>query len=78
VQTVTSTVTSVGSQSISGDEACSTTMYPIANPVKTVNANVPPGTTIFSPSGSTISMTDDGNNQDNCEGQGLTLGFVSN
>lgn len=78
VATVTTTVTNVTTNTIAGDEACSATMYPLTDPVVTVDANIPPGTTIFSPSGTSIKMTDDGNNQDNCENAVVSLGFTSN
>ena len=66
-----------GTGSIVGDEACSTTMYPVAPSPDNVNLTVPSGTTIVSPSGVTIKMTDDGNNQDNCEGATVDLSFSS-
>ena len=77
VQTVVTSVTGVSS--LSGpSETCEPTMYVIGNPTVDIDANIAPGTTVYSPSGSSISMTDDHNNQDNCEGQVVRLGFVSN
>lgn len=79
VDEVTTTATSLtGAGTNAGIEACSTSMYPLADDPVTINADVLPGTTIFSPSGTTISMTDDGNNQDNCEGATVNLSFSSN
>jgi hypothetical protein len=77
VHATVSGLTVVGANQNGSLEACSTTFYPIANSPDTVDATVPSGTTIESPSGMTISMTNDGNNQDNCEGATLTLGFTS-
>jgi hypothetical protein len=72
---VYTTVTSVGSAGISGDELCATSMFQVGgSPVNGIGI-VPPGTTIFSPSGTTIKMLDDGNNQDNCENQAVGLTF---
>jgi hypothetical protein len=59
-------------------EACSTSMYPIAGSPAAINANVAPGTTVFTPSGTSISMTDDGNIQNNCENATVNLTFSSN
>lgn len=56
-------------------EDCTTAMYPIVQP--TINANIPTGTSFFSPSGASISMHDDGNNQDNCQGATVNLGFTA-
>jgi hypothetical protein len=60
-------------------EACSTSMYPISPgaPGVFVNDMVPPGTSFYSPSGASISMTDDGNNQDNCQGATVNLSFTA-
>lgn len=77
VNQVTTTVKSVTSASDATIEACATSMYPVVNGGP-VNGNIAPGTTVFSPSGTTISMTDDGNNQNNCQGNAVTLGFTSN
>jgi hypothetical protein len=57
-------------------EACDTSMYPISQP-SVINTNVPTGTTFYSPSGASISMNDDGNNQDNCEGATVNLSFTA-
>jgi hypothetical protein len=78
VGTVTTTATSVTSDGLVGPEVCATSMYPIANPTVGPIGIVAPGTTIFAATGTSISMTDDGNNQDNCEGAVVTLGFTSN
>lgn len=75
VYTTVSGLTGAGSNG--SIEACSTSMYPISGSPATVNENVPPGTTIVSPSGTTIKMTDDNNNQDNCEGATVNLSFSS-
>jgi len=58
-------------------ETCTTAMYPITQP-SAINANIPTGTTFYSPSGASISMTDDGNIQDNCKGATVDLGFTAN
>lgn len=78
VSTVTTSVSGLAhTGSISGAEACTTSMYPIANATVTVNQNVPAGTSIFDATGTSISMTDDGANQDNCEGATVDLSFAS-
>jgi len=60
-------------------EACNISMYSIGgvNPA-TIGGTVAPGTTVYDATGTTISMTDDHANQDNCENQVVTLGFSSN
>jgi hypothetical protein len=78
VHTVVTAITSVTTGSIAGDEACATSMYSLTNATDTINANVPPGTTLYSPSGTSIKMLDDGNNQDNCENAVVSLSFTSN
>jgi hypothetical protein len=78
VHNVTITATGLtGTGSDNTIEPCSTTMYPIAQP-GAINANIPTGTTFYSPSGASISMTDDGNIQDNCKGATVDLGFSAN
>jgi hypothetical protein len=57
-------------------EDCATSMYPVTQP-NAINANVPTGTTLYSPSGGSIQMTDDHNNQDNCEGATVHLSFTA-
>ncbi len=79
VNTVVTTVSGLtGAGSNGSIEACATTMYPLTNATDTINANVPPGTSVYDPSGTSIKMTDDGNNQDNCENATVTLSFASN
>ena len=79
---VNSVITSVsgltGAGTDSAIEACATSMYPLTDATNPVNATVAPGTTLFDPSGTSIKMTDDGNNQDNCENATVTLTFASN
>jgi len=75
VTTTVSTLSNTGS--IVGDEACATTMYPIVNG-PAVNSNIAPGTSLFPFSGTSISMTDDHTNQDNCENAVVHLSFSSN
>jgi hypothetical protein len=57
-------------------EACSLVMFPILQGAP-IDAEIPPGTTYFVPSGASISMPADGKNQDNCEGATLNLSFES-
>ena len=78
VNQVTTAKVSVTTGLIGGDEACDISMYTIGTPTVTVGSTVAPGTTVFDATGTTISMTNDGNNQDNCENQVVTLGFSSN
>lgn len=75
VTTAIGALTGTGSGS---SEACAASMYGITGSPVTIGATVPPGTTIYSPSGTSISMTDDGNNQDNCEGATVGLNFTAN
>lgn len=49
-------------------------MYPITQP-SAINASIPTGTTFYTPSGASISMNNDGNIQDNCEGATVNLSF---
>ena len=72
---VTVTVTAVTNGSLVGPEACATSMY-------TTTLGTAPGTIAAGGTKTgtaTISMTDDGNNQDNCQaangGGALTLSF---
>jgi hypothetical protein len=64
VGTVTGTVSGVTSGSIVGDETCATSFYTVA-PVN-VDKDIAAGTT-YSLATTTITMGDDGNNQDNCQ-----------
>jgi hypothetical protein len=78
VNAVTTTAASVTTGLNGSIEACNISMYSIGTPTVTVGTAVAPGTTVFDATGTSISMTDDGHNQDNCEGQVVTLGFASN
>ena len=73
---VTVTVSSVTTGALVGDEACAATMYVITNSGTPLGSIAPGGTAAGT---ATISMTDDGNNQDNCQaahgGGALTLSF---
>jgi hypothetical protein len=77
ITTVTTNLVSVGSGSIVGDSTCVIGEYSLTNAVNTLDVTVPTGTTFFSPSGTAITMTNETYNQDNCEGQAVTLGFTS-
>jgi hypothetical protein len=79
---VNQVVTSISSLSNTGSlplpiEACNASMYPLTNPTAAINATVAPGTTLFSSTGTTIQMHDDGNNQDNCQGATVNLAFAA-
>ncbi len=76
VTTALGAITGAGSDNTI--EACATSMYAIGGSPAAVAATVPPGTTLFVPSGTSISMTDDGNNQDNCQGATVGLNFTAN
>lgn len=77
VHNVTITAASLsGTGSDNTIEACSTTMYPITQP-GTIDASIPTGTTFYTPSGASISMTNDGNIQDNCKGATVNLSFTA-
>jgi hypothetical protein len=77
VGTVTGTVTAVTPGTLVGPEACSTTFYTVA-PVA-VNTDLAAGATKSVTT--TISMSDDGNNQDNCQaansGGAVTISYAS-
>lgn len=76
VNSVTTSVTGVtGGQN---NALCDPTWYSIGYPTPTVGEAIPPGTTVFSNTGTTISMTDSGTNQDACEGATVNIGFTSN
>jgi hypothetical protein len=76
-QVVTSVSSLSGTGSDGSIEACDSGMYPVAGSTAVINATVPPGTTVFANSGTSISMTDDGNNQDNCKGATVNLAFAA-
>ena len=82
VSTIGTSISSVsGAGTTSGIEACTATspFFHIDGSPATVNLTVPAGTTLVAPpSGTRISMLDDGNNQDNCEGATINLAFSSN
>jgi hypothetical protein len=66
-----------------GTPKCSASDYALNNPgagvgVVGVNENVAPGTTLFDPSGLTLSMIENNANQDACEGAVIPLNFTSN
>ena len=76
VTQVTTTVATLSGAGTDGSiPACTTAMYPISGSPDTLSTNVAPGTTIFSPSGTRISLPDDNANQDNCEGATANLTF---
>lgn len=80
--TFTFTVTQVASAPGSpASPTCLTTWFTPVQP-SLISAEIPPGTTIFSPSGGSISLVDllpvvQANNQDSCEGATLNLTFTS-
>jgi hypothetical protein len=83
VAQVTTTLGTPTTGSIGGDLPCTSSWYSLAGGgggtgVVNVNENVAPGTTLFVPSGVSISMPAANVNQDNCEGSTLPLSFSSN
>lgn len=77
---VNQVVTSISSLSNTGNgpsEACAASMYPLTNATDAIGATVQPGTTLFTSTGTTIQMHDDGNNQDNCQGATVNLAFAA-
>lgn len=84
VDQVTTTLGTPSTGTIPGISSCTSSWYSLAGGsggtgVVNVDQNVAPGTTLFVPSGVSISMpTDNADNQDNCEGQTLPLNFSSN
>lgn len=77
ITTVTTSLVSVGAGSDANIAPCVIGEYYLTNAVNTLDVSVPTGTTFFSPSGTTISMTNENYNQDNCQGQAVTLGFTT-
>jgi hypothetical protein len=79
VGSVTVTLTSVTTGAVGGDPACTTASYSITQG-PAINADVAPGGTATGTA--TISMLDNGLNQDNCQaansGGAVVLGFTSN
>ncbi len=78
VTTAITGLTVVPANQNGGLEACSTGMYSVTPGTTGTVGNVSQGTTVYSPSGVSISMTDDGNNQNNCQGATVSLKFTSN
>jgi hypothetical protein len=79
VNSVTTSITTLSNTGSNGGlEACATSMYAVSPTTTGTVGNVPQGTTIYSPSGVSISMTDDGHNQNNCQGAIVNLSFTSN
>lgn len=72
---VTTTVTSVTSNTIVGDETCTPAMFSIVDG-PALNTNLQPGGTASGTA--TIQLVDDNNNQDNCQNAPLVLHFASN
>jgi hypothetical protein len=75
VGTVTGTVTAVTTGSLSS-EACSTDFYTVASAPVNVDLAAGASTSVST----TVSMADDGNNQNNCQGPaggGLTIHYAS-
>lgn len=58
---------------------CDTNWYSVApgSPGVALNATIPTGTSFYSPSGATISMTESNTNQDACQGARVNLGFTA-
>jgi hypothetical protein len=58
---------------------CDTNWYSVApgSPGVALNATIPTGTTFYSPSGASISMTETNTNQDACQGANVNLGFTA-
>jgi hypothetical protein len=75
VNQVTTTVASVTSLAIVGDEACDASMFTIVDGLA-INQNLQPAGTATGTA--TIKLVDDGNNQDNCQNAVVTLAFASN
>lgn len=58
---------------------CQTSWYSVApgSPGVALNATIPTGTSFYSPSGASISMTETNTNQDACQGANVNLGFTA-
>ena len=79
VHQVTSSISSLSTTGSTGSiPACTAGTYAFYNTPATVNRNVPPGTTLISPSGTQIYMSTNGANQNNCQGAVVKLHFASN
>jgi hypothetical protein len=63
----------------SNSPACDPTWYSVSpgSPGVSVNATISPGTSFYSPSGASISMTETNTNQDACQGRTVNLGFTA-
>jgi len=77
ITTVTTNLESVGSDGNGSIPLCQTSEYTLNDSPVTLDTTVPTGTSFFSPSGTSITMTNETYNQDNCEGQSVVLGFTS-
>jgi hypothetical protein len=77
ISTVTTSLVSVGSLALASDTTCSLGEYSLNNAVNVLGVTVPTGTTFFSPSGTSITMTNEAYNQDDCQGEAVALGFTS-
>ena len=75
VSTTVSGISNAGGNQ--NDEVCGTGLYSVTGSPAAINATIPPGTTVFSPSGTAISLPDDNKNQDNCEGATANLSFLA-
>jgi len=75
---VTTSITSVSTAgTTTAIAACTATTYGLNNPTVTVDENVPPGTSLFNATGSSVFIKTSGTTQNNCEGAVIHLHFAS-
>ena len=77
VGSVTTSLGVVPTGPSNGNPPCSAASYAVQSPSAPINANVPPGTTVYVGTGTYISMSDNSANQDNCQGLVIPLVFAS-
>ena len=78
VGTVTASIASVVKDSGAPAGTCDATDYTLANPVMTVNAEVPAGTAVGSWTGATIKFNNKATNQNQCKGATVNLSYAVN
>jgi len=76
VSTVTVAMTGVTGPNISATRPCTTAEFVLTQPAA-INTDLPVGSTSFSPSGSTIALTNTAVNQDGCKSATVALSFTA-
>ena len=76
ISSVTTNLVSVRHPSIGSDTPCTTGEYPLTNGVNVLHVTVPRCHVLLA-SGTSITMTNEAYDQDDCQGQSVVLGFTS-